>query len=283
MKKILLPACLLTCCGLLCSGYFNVSIAERYRNAEKYAIGDFTYAAASVRKVELRWTSGSVDILCSDAETLSVTESGDTLTDAQKLHWLLDGDTLRIEFCQSGYKGTFPPDAKRLTLEIPVGVELDAKTVSAGLHLSDAALEKAEIQTTSGAVSVCSVTAESIELESVSGTISTAALEAREEIEITTTSGAVAADSLRAPEIELDSVSGRVEAALSACRVADVKTVSGAVRLTLADGLGASVRYRTTSGSFHADGYAASGNDFVFGSGECAVRVKTTSGSLTVE
>lgn len=282
MKKILLLACLLTCCGMLCSGCFNVVVAERYRDAEKYAVGDFTYAAASVRKVELRWTSGSVDILCSDAETLSVTESG-SLTDAQKLRWLLDGDVLRIEFCQSGYKGTFPPDAKRLTLEIPASVELDAKTVSAGLHLSDAALEKAEIQTTSGIVSVGSVTAESIELESVSGAISAAALEAREEIEITTTSGAVAAESLRAPEIELDSVSGRVEAVLSACREADVKTVSGAVRLTLADGLGASVRYRTTSGSFHADGYSASGGEFVFGSGECAVRVKTTSGSLTVE
>lgn len=283
MKKILLLACLLTCCGVLCSGYFNRAIAERYRNAEKYAAGNFTYAAAFVRKVELRWTSGSVDILCSDAETLSVTESGSGLTDAQKLHWLLNGDTLCIVFCQSGYKGTFPPDAKRLTLEIPAGVELDVKTVSAGLHLSDAALEKAEIQTTSGAIAISSVTAESIELESVSGAISTAALEAREEIEITTTSGSVAAYNLHAPEIELDSVSGRIEATLSACRSAEVKTVSGAVRLTLADGLGASVRYRTTSGSLHADGYSLSGDDLVFGSGECAIRVKTTSGSLTIE
>ena len=68
-------------------------------------------------------------------------------------------------------------------------------------------------------------------------------------------------------------------------RTADGKsiTVSGAVRLTLLDGLGASIRFRSTSGSLHADHYNVSGENLVFGDGACRVRVDTTSGSLTVE
>ena len=322
MKNFIWILCALAFIGVFCAGCSGALAAERYAESERYTAGNFTYSAAAVRKIDLHWVNGRVDVLRGGADTLSVSESGDSLTDAQKLHWLLDGDTLYIQFCQSVYKGTIPDASKHLTLEIPEGIELEVKTVSAPVQLEEHALEHAEIETASGAISIDSLAAEEIEISSVSGSVlcgamsagdeieldttsgkisaeqltaneikissvsgsvSCGELNARDEIDVTSTSGKIMVDSLRAQEAELNSVSGSVTVALAECGKMDVGTTSGAVRLTLLDGLGASIRFRSTSGSLHADHYNVSGENLVFGDGACRVRVDTTSGSLTVE
>ena len=103
MKRII--AVLLTGLLLLSAvGCIRISCSApvMYSNADRYTAGDFTYDESKVKKVEIEWASGSVT-LKNGKGTLSVSESGaESLPEAEKLHWWIDGTTLKIKFCKSG-------------------------------------------------------------------------------------------------------------------------------------------------------------------------------------
>ena len=104
MKNFIWILCALAFIGVFCAGCSGALAAERYAESERYTAGNFTYSAAAVRKIDLHWVNGRVDVLRGGADTLSVSESGDSLTDAQKLHWLLDGDTLVLRVVMDNLK-----------------------------------------------------------------------------------------------------------------------------------------------------------------------------------
>ena len=63
---------------------------------------------------------------------------------------------------------------------------------------------------------------------------------------------------------------------------ADIRSTSGSVQLALHNNLGATVDYRSTSGSFRCDDYRTVNDQITLGDGACKLRVRTTSGNLEI-
>lgn len=83
-----------------------------------------------------------MDIRESDGASLRVTESGE-LPEESAMHYFLDGDVLRIRFCADGANIRVKPSHKRLSLEIPKGIELSVHTTAASI--TAASLEQMSI------------------------------------------------------------------------------------------------------------------------------------------
>ncbi len=324
MKKVFTFAALGVLCGVLsgCVGLVGLGGGHRYADAEKYAVGNFTYAADAVSRVQIHWLSGAVELVAGEGETLSVSENDAGLSDRQKLHWRLDGGTLHIEFAASEYVGNFPIGAKQLRVELPVGVMLEVETVSAPINAGTQSLGGVKIATTSGSVHFEALTADELKIESVSGAQRLGSVETREKTELRSVSGAIKAEDLHAATLQIGSVSGRIElgeaaaaakieiestsgatsaarlqcaaaevetvsgsitVGLSACAEAEFDTTSGKVHLTLLDGLGATVDFDTASGKFNCADYHVIAGKRVLGDGVCRISVETVSGGLTVD
>ena len=145
-------------------------IGEEYPDAGKYRAGTFTYSADEVKAVEVYWRSGEVDIRESDGASLRVTESGE-LPEESAMHYFLDGDVLRIRFCADGANIRVKPSDKRLSLEIPKGIELSVHTTAASI--TAASLEQRSIlfASMSGRTELGAVTADSVDLSASSGSV----------------------------------------------------------------------------------------------------------------
>ena len=128
---ILLVLSLSNGCGIV--SFFG----RTYPDAGKYSAGNFEYKASDVSSIEINWISEDVTVKQSDQKTLSVKEENRGLNNRQKMHWRLDGDKLIIQYCKSGYKGRFPGKTKKLTIEVPAGIDLAINTVSGDVNLKD--------------------------------------------------------------------------------------------------------------------------------------------------
>lgn len=217
---------------------------ETYKNSEKYQAGNFTYETAGIREVEIHWVSGQVEIRQEAGERLSVSEEADNLKEEQQLHYLLDGDTLIIRYCRSGYIGRINGKAKKLNVAIPEGVNLTVKTVSSDVYADSLVLEELEVETVSG------------------------------ETEI----GSLSAQTLR-----IDTVSGDVSVRLEDCEEANLESVSGELELSFAEELGLTVEFSSVSGELEtAREYLVRNKKSIFGAGGCEVDAETVSGDLVI-
>jgi len=174
MKKMvpIIAACVLLCAFCGCANYI---IGDFYDNAEAYSAGDFTYNVKDVERIEIYWARGSVNIKNSDKETLSAIEkNNDSGDEGFKMRWLIDGKTLFVRFCESGfvYKDFFLKKGdKNLDIEIPDGIELVVSTVSASVCTENHELKDAEISSVSGDLTLVSMKAAEISLSTTSGKI----------------------------------------------------------------------------------------------------------------
>jgi DUF4097 and DUF4098 domain-containing protein YvlB len=123
------------------------------------------------------------------------------------------------------------------------------RSVSGDVTL-DAARGPLDVRTTSGDISLSGVT-DSLKLSSVSGDIQ--ADRAPHGLEAGTTSGGISVDGLAGGLVRVRSTSGGVRFGLDRnLRRADVSTVSGEVRVRLADGLGCDLALTSTSGTLES-------------------------------
>lgn len=303
MKRIFtcLLGCLL-CAGLLgCVAIHGVSSFNQYPDAEKYSVGNFSYTAEGITRVEVDWVAGSIHIKQSDKTTLQVEETGE-LTEEQQLHYLLEGGVLKIQYCVSGYTGTFPAKGKELTVEIPQGIDLSVDSVSGDVELGDGSFGELKLDITSGEMGFGRVSADTCKLDTVSGGVRGEALLCERWLKADTTSGEVGIDRLECPhvdvgttsgninlclygqEAEIETTSGSILLKLEQGKSVEVESTSGSVTVELGDNLGgATVDFDSTSGALHADGYVMEQGCCIFGGGSCEIQVETTSGSLTVK
>mgnify|MGYP004725771547 CR=1 FL=1 len=288
-------------------------MTDSYANAEAYHAGDFEYRAEDVKKLEVNWYCGGVILKRAEGDMLRVTESGTGLQTEQAVHWLLTDGVLRVEFCASGYAGRFSGQDKKLTVEIPAGLDIEVTTTSAGIAAELGKQKNVFLQTTSGtnevsgetgAIGVEHLTAESLSADTTSGSVRVLDVSVTDSIRLGSTSGGIRAENLNANggliaaesnsgNIRLDTVrtgtltagttSGSVTVGLNECRDATSGTTSGNVRLTLSQSLGAPVRASSTSGSFNGSGYRSENGKYIWGDGACTVSLGTTSGSITVK
>lgn len=256
----------------------------RYDNAELYSAGDFTYNASDVDKVEVDWVLGSVTVSESGEDVLSINESGSaSLKDEQKLHWRLDGRTLKVKFWQSGYSTIDDvSELKNLVIEVPTNIELDIETVSATITSGDLNMGEVDFGTVSGNINCNKITAlNSVDLQTISGVIATGEVIAQK-IDAQTTSGNISVHAKRATEVDIETTSGVCKLAIENVPAVEVETVSGNVDISIAGG--ANVQYNTVSGEFSTPmTHTKDGNNYVFGDGACRIEVKTTSGNLAIK
>lgn len=188
-------------------------MTDSYANAEAYHAGDFEYRAEDVKKLEVNWYCGGVILKRAEGDMLRVTESGTGLQTEQAVHWLLTDGVLRVEFCASGYAGRFSGQDKKLTVEIPAGLDIEVTTTSAGIAAELGKQKNVTLQTTSGTIEVSGETeAEALCLGTTSGAIGVEHLTA-ESLSADTTSGSVRVlDVSVTDSIRLGSTSGGIRA-----------------------------------------------------------------------
>lgn len=241
---------------------------EKYDDAARYAVGNFTYEAQNVTEVEIDWVGGSVEVEQSDGQTLTVSEDAEGKAESERLHYYLDGTTLKIRYCESGLCSTIDGTQKNLRVEIPVGVDLDIDCESADVVTGALTVRELSVETKSGNITAEKWTAERIDADTKSGNI---------------TVGEVASASVGA-----GSVSGEIRLGVSKAGKTDVETTSGKVTLELLAGLGARVEFKTKSGAFYSDKkYESSGKRYnVYGadgvSTDCTIEVETGAGALQI-
>ena len=83
---------------------------------------DFELVTQPVKHLDIQWVAGPVKLRYGTGEEVSSTEkANETLSKSTAMHWWLDGDTLRLRFCESG-RGQLGHLEKTLTVTLPAGV-----------------------------------------------------------------------------------------------------------------------------------------------------------------
>ena len=277
-----LAAILLSGCELHISfGIGGYVTGESYSNAEAYQTGAFTYEADEVKSIEIYWRSGEVELIESDEAELSARESGGELPEEAAMHYLLEDGTLRIRFCESGAKLQVHSNDKRLTIEIPKGIDLSVHTTSSPIKADALHQNSILISAHSGRTELGSAEAESIDLSSSSGSIRAESISAQT-LKCSTSSGSVQIDALAAERVDVETSSGSVDLTFTAAVQADIRTSSGRASLRLPEG-GAEIAYSASSGTLHAaENFEQKGDLYVFGKGENRITVRSSSGSLVI-
>ena len=316
MKKLICAVFAIVLCLVICGCGYTASAS--YPNADKYSVGSFTYDAAAVQAVEINWTAGRVELTESDGAKLSVTETTEGLTPEQQMRWWLDGSTLRIQYWKSGYTGTLNNKEKRVTVEIPKDISLNVQVTSGVIQAGNHQVNSLTLKATSGNIVLGAVNTDSAVLTCTSGSVTVGPLRARNKIEITCTSGEIKVDNAMADTIALNTTSGKITAgpldaagAMTAsttsgsmkldavkaksakahstsgdiqlgiyqCETVDVSCTSGDVTLSVLHGSGATVDFKTNSGTLNGKDAKKSAQQ-VFGDGASQVSISTTSGDV---
>lgn len=288
MKRII--AVLLTGLLLLSAvGCIRISCSApvMYSNADRYTAGDFTYDESKVKKVEIEWASGSVT-LKNGKGTLSVSESGaDALKEEEKLHWWIDGTTLKIKFCKSGVKLLLNGlNKKDLTVELPAFADLEIE-VASGKVIGEEMLDLGEVhvETASGGASIGFLSAKEIRIETASGAWKLGSVSVSGDFKVDTASGGLTVDEITAETVKVDNASGSISFGKIAAEEVHIDSASGSIKLGLADQeAGAEIEYESVSGSFKCNlPYEKSGKTYQIGRGLMKVQIEVVSGSVTVE
>lgn len=308
MKKLALFAAA-TICALALSGCMmnqGIYTTISYDHPERYSIGP-GQVTETVNQLDIQWIAGPVELRYGDGEELSFIEAANgALTDQTTMRWWLDGDTLRLRFCDSG-KVRLGNLQKSLTVTLPAGLFLkdaDISNVSGAIDVPELHVREAKLTSTSGAISACVSEAEQIRAASVSGSVKLTVSGAAEKVSAASTSGRLELTVDTVDDLTVDTVSGSV--AITARRVSDgeigttsgsadvsladasgeweIGTVSGSVELTIPEDSNLTLEYSTVSGSSSWDiPITQEGkNRFTSGRGDHLWKVKTTSGSLEV-
>lgn len=305
MKNIILWTCLIfvvVAAALLLCGCVSVVTFNTYENADKYEAGNKTFGS-DVKKVEINWCCGEIKIVKSSDSSVSVCESGDAdLPEEKRVHTYLEGDVLKIQFWKSGLSSSVDSDKKHLTVELSDGVDIKINNTSAVISAEALNTDNVEIITASGGISVGNISSCNVRVVSTSGGISIESISSDDANIISTSgriqienadiadvfdcgsvSGSVNVGSVKAPQVNISSNSGSINIGADVCDKIDIGTTSGSVDITLADGIGASVEYSSTSGSVKIEKeFYKSGNKYIIGNGGCDISVGSTSGSLKI-
>ena len=280
LSLILAAILLLGSCGCIV-----IAKATHYANADKYTAGAFTYEANAVTRIELEWAAGDVTLI-NGTGTLSVSESGgESLTTSERLHWWIDGTTLRIKYCESGFSHIIQAKQKHLHLELPDSVDLKIEIASGGIHAESLTVKTLDVDKASGSMQIASLTADEAEIDSASGSTELKTVAVRGKFSVDTAAGGLTVDDLSAKTVKIDSASGGVTLGLDAAETVDLDIVSGKVSLKLFDTeRGATVRLGQISGSFNCKlPMTAEGKAYKIGSGEMQIRIDSVSGGVTIE
>lgn len=321
-KRIALLIAILLALGLLCSAALAARMeryanADQYIAGDfDYRAADVQRVEIHWIAGSVTLSQSSADTL--RASEIASGVSGEL----QMRHLLLDGVLyIQFCQAGTQYSSLFSTPQKALTVEIPAGIALSVETRSADIRLGKHQLTDVTLQSTSGGIQAEHLIAEQLSAASTSGSLDIAAADALHGMTLHSTSGSIQAGGLRAdtltvnttsggvhaqalaagtriqaestsgsinleqlqsPALEIETTSGSIAVGLRGSEKADIRSTSGSVQLALHNNLGATVDYRSTSGSFRCDDCRTVNDQITLGDGACKLRVRTTSGNLEI-
>lgn len=264
-------------------------------HAEQYHVGD-AEISADVKELKINWTSGTVRISYHSGNTILISEkTTGMISEDMRMRWLLDGDTLVIEYDKPGFHlYSLLPHDKVLTVTLPEGLTLEKAYISAtsaDLDVPALYADSVKLESTSGdiraAVNARTIEgkmtsgdmellvmngAEEIKLKSTSGKITLESKGAVEKNSIETTSGGIWTAMKQTGEFKAGSTSGAVNAVLGSAKKTEIKSTSGNVTAEFTDL--EKLEIRTTSGDVKA--YLPEKPGFT-------AKIETTSGDFTYD
>ena len=286
MKKITAALFIIISLFCLCScnlGDIKIGIYAPYWNFWNYSSSSsFTYDASEIKKVDITWISGEIEVVAVDGTELTVTETSDSLSNDAKMHYYIKDDKLTIHYSKAMLKEDINPEQKHLRVEIPSGIELDIDSVNADVKIGDMVLGEMKLTTVAGNLEFGNVIASEIKTETVDGDFFAADIVA-DKFTSDSVSGAVCISKISANEIKVKTVSGKTDMYIAKKSEVTISGVSGEVALAIADDVGATIEFSTMSGTFSSDmPHKTSNKTYTFGQGEIQISVDTVSGNLNI-
>ena len=268
MKKIF--ACIVAVFGVL----FFVSCkpsAERsfrvYEDGEKYAAGEFACDATGIKRIEIDWVGGNVEVEQTPQNKVVVFEDEDGLLEEKRLHTYLSDGVLRIKYCRSGHLGKIDEMQKNLQVDMPKGVDVKINTVRANVYLGVLETGDLEICTDTGCIEGENILCENAKIQ--------------------TNSGYIGVGLLTVDEMEVSSVSGDIHLGAPNGLNSKIKTLDGDVTLYLWGDVYALIDFKTQSGELKTERKYVSKEDkyllLAVGQELRKISVETTSGHLRIE
>ena len=256
-----------------------------YDHAKQYTAGD-AKIDDKVQAIDLDWVSGNVNVIPSPDDTVTISEITDgTLPEEQRVHWWLDGTTLRIKFCASGLKLRFHYGKKALTVAVPESLQLSdihIDSASADVQVSTAKVNDIHVDTASGDVTIenC-LEVQNVRISTASGK-QTVIIPTAETAQFGTASGSISirADSIKT--LKTNTASGDVRCELQkAPDDCSMETSSGKVTVGLPEDIGFTLKLGTASGRLESDfALKKSGSTFICGDASSRMKINTASGDI---
>lgn len=252
MKKLFRILIVIALCLVLVAIYLPGAfsfIGYHYDDAGRYSVGDCTIDK-KVKNIDIDWIAGQVNIALHDGDEVILTETASRkMKDAEKVHWLLDDNTLYVKFGRSG-RINFSNLNKELTLLLPESMNLDevqVSSVSATVNAELAEADCVDIHSVSGKAKVTLQQAETVKTDTVSG------------------------DMLLCFANEPDSIKAN--------------SVSGNVTVQLPRNTGFTADMDSVSGRISGDmlGNTDDSKNYTRGNGDCDIRMNSVSGDLTLD
>ncbi len=243
-----------------------------FANAEKYSAGG-AEITGTVRNLDISWTSGSVTLEYDQGGTVRIREEADkALSPDQRMHWMLDGDTLRIRWEKPGLRlFSLSAPKKSLTVTLPEGAALDTVKIDAtsgALVIPALRADSVTLNVTSGEIDA-SVDARKVAASLTSGSLKVHAGGKTEEVAASATSGTMTVEAENAGRVRLHSTSGEIRAAVKSAREITASATSGGIHALIGH-------------AQKADLGSTSGTVYVKTAGTDTLKVGTTSGSVTL-
>lgn len=287
-KKLLATlAAVLTLSTVPFTGCTDTVNYEVYDNAQYYQVGSASISATQVRELDVDWIGGSIEIVQSENEEVQVIEESNFELDSERMHYRLEGDVLKVKYCESGLRSTIDSQKKNLRIALPANISVEIECVDAvvtavgeRLNVKDFSWESVSGNFTAEIIECQEV----LDLETVSGKMLIGELFAPK-LSVESVSGAFSVTKLSAVNLEADTVSSKMEFGLQQALTADVESTSGEIIFTMLGEWGTTLRYKTVSGAFHCEKeYTKVDKLYQIGTGTaCSLQVSTTSADLRIK
>ena len=292
--------------SMLCTGC-SLSMFSRqvykYNNADKYKAGD-REISETIENIDIDYVSGNVKLNAVDTDKVTITEtSNKSLTEDQKVHTWVDGNTLHVKFCASTNGISFEDIEKTLSIDVPSSQKLNdvyAEVSSGSISIKGIEASSVEGEASSGAIElVCS--SKVIDLEASSGAVYLTQTGDSDSIHISTSSGHITADVEKADKLDVSASSGSIN--VNAAEVKDfrseassgdgefrfrnvpqntsISASSGDVKIYLPEDADVTADVDTSSGEFNYElSFAKKDSHYVNGNGSAMMDIETSSGDV---
>lgn len=257
-------------------------------NFDDFQAGNADFDAEDVSSIEANWISGKVEILYSDTDKITITDSSTDSDDI--MYWNLDNSgNLEIyanefEFRLISFGNNDSP--KNLTITVPKDKhfsDFDINSASADIYADGINANEIDIDTVSGTTEIKELKCSDANLNNASGDINILCTQVNE-FDINTISGNVSISG-NYDDLYVSSVSGKVTADAENENVQiGVETVSGEIEVGLnKDFSGFIAEYDKVSGNFESDFVGTSHDDsFVYGNASASFNFDTVSGNIRI-